>query len=181
MVMKIFPWLVLAIPFPALAYFYDSIAAEILIYRSFFGDGGETVFAPKSPFTVFRVPLIEVVCAAMVETMRRKFSRSESGLMTASMWNVLLYTVAFKSLFQTFEFIASFVYKSQACADAFLYATIAAVAVGIFLAVVKCRDIFRNFRREDWKASPREKIILGVSLISYLFLAVAPMFVYKSI
>jgi len=175
---KILPWLVLAIPFFALAYFYDSIAGEILIYRSF--GGNDSVFAPKSLFTVFRVPLIEVVCALLVEVMRRKFLRSESGLPVASMWNVLLYTVAFKSLFQTFEFIASSVYNAQTYADVFFYATTAAIAGGIFLVVIKCRDIFRNFRREDWNASASEKIILGVLLISYLFLAFAPMFIYKS-
>ena len=174
---KIFPWLVLAIPFLALAYFYDSINGEILLYRSF---GGESIFAPKSLFTVFRVPLIEVVCAAMVEVMRRRFSRSESGLRAASMWNVLLYTVAFKSLFQTFEFLASFVYNARAYADVFFYATIFAIAVGIFLVIIKRRDVFRNFRREDWTVSPIEKLILGVLLVSYLFLALAPMFVYQA-
>ncbi|HEX9962406.1 MAG TPA: hypothetical protein VGB00_15835 [Pyrinomonadaceae bacterium] len=174
---KIFPWIILAITFLALGYFYGSIAGEILIYRSF---GGDTVFAPKSLFTVFRVPLIEVVCALMVEVMRRKFSRSESGKPFAPVWNILLYTVTFKSLFQTFEFIASFVYESQTYADVFFYATIAAVIAGIFSVVFKGRDIFRNLRREDWKAAPLEKVVLGVLLVSYLFLAFAPTFIYKS-
>lgn len=175
---KIFPWIILAIPFFALAYLYNSIAGEIEIYRGF--GGGDAVFAPKSLFTVFRVPLIEVVCAALVETMRRKFLRSESGLPAASMWNILLYTVAFKSLFQIFEFIASSVYNAQAYADVFFYATIVTIAGGILLIVIKCGDIFRNFRREDWKVSPVEKIILVVLLILYLLLAFAPMFIYKS-
>jgi uncharacterized membrane protein len=176
---KIFPWIVLAITFVVLAYFYNSIADEILIYRSF--GGGDAVFAPKSVFAVFRVPFIEVVCAAIVEVMRRKFLRSENGLPAAAMWSVLLYTVAFKSLFQTFEFIASFVYQSQAYADIFFYATIAVIAVGIFLVIFKRRQIFRNLRREDWKVSTPEKIILGVLLILYLALAFSPMFIYKSV
>lgn len=175
---KIFPWLVLAIPFFALIYFYNSIAEKILIYRSF--SGGEALFAPKSLFTVFRVPLIEIVCAAIVELMRRKFSRSESGQPVASMWNVLLYTVAFKSLFQSFDFIAASVYNSQTYADVFFYATVFAVAAGIILAVSKRRAIFRRFRRQDWKLSSGEKIILGFLLVSYLGLAFAPMFIYKS-
>ncbi|HEX8737843.1 MAG TPA: hypothetical protein VF721_21105 [Pyrinomonadaceae bacterium] len=174
---KILPWLILAFTFLALGYFYNSIAGEILIYRGF---GGDTLFAPKSVFTVFRVPLIELVCAAMVEVMRRRFSRSESGQTAACVWNILLYTVAFKSLLQTFEFIASSVYQAQAYADVFFYATIPAVAGGIFLVIIKGRDVFRNFRREDWKISPSEKIILGFLLVSYLFLAFAPMFIYKS-
>lgn len=179
MIKKIFPWILLVIPFPALAYFYDSIAGEILIYRSF--GGGEAVFAPKSLFAVFRVPLIEVVCGAIVEAMRRKFLRSERGAAVASMWNALLYTVAFKSLFQTFEFIAAFVYKSESYADVFFYATIFAIAAGIFLAIVRRRDLFRNFRREDWKTSSGEKTFLAVLIAAYLFLAFAPVFIYKSV
>ncbi len=169
----------LAIPFTALAYFYDSIAGEILIYRSF--GGGDAVFAPKSLFAVFRVPLIEVVCGAIVEAMRRKFSRSEGSRAVASMWNVLLYTVAFKSLFQTFEFIAAFVYKSESYANVFFYATIFAVAAGISLAIIRRRDLFRNFRREDWTVSTGEKIALAVLIVSYLFLAFAPVFIYKAV
>jgi hypothetical protein len=176
--MKIFPWIILAIAFPALAYFYDSIAGEILIYRSFNGDN--SVFAPKSLFTVFRVPLIEVVCASIFEVMRRKFSRSENGEPVVRALNILLYTVAFKSFFQTLEFIASSVYKSQTYADVFFYATIVAVAAGIFSVVFKGRNIFRNLRGEDWKSAPNEKIILGVLLVLYVFLAFAPSFIYKS-
>ena len=175
---KIFPWIVLAITFPVLAYFYNSIAREILIYRSF--GGGDSVFAPRSFFTVFRVPFIEVVCAAIVETMRRKFSRAENGS-AAAVWNILLYTIAFKSLFQTFEFIASFVYRSPACAEVFFYATIAVIAAGIFSVFTERRRILGNLRRADWKTSTREKIILGVLLVLYLALAFSPMFIYKSV
>ena len=169
----------MAITFLAPTYFYDSIAGEVLIYRS--STGNYAVFAPKSLFTVFRVPLIEIVCALMVEVTRRNLSRSETGKPFVSVSNILLYMVAFKSLFQTLEFIASFVYQWQAYADVFFYATIAAIAAGIFLVAVKRRDVFRNFRREDWKATTGEKIILGVLLVSYLFLALAPVFMYKSV
>jgi uncharacterized membrane protein len=84
------PWIILCIPFILLAYFYDSIANGVMIARSF--DGSNPILAPKSLFTVFRVPLIEIVCAAAIEMMLLRFSKSESNYYL--MWIILLYTVA---------------------------------------------------------------------------------------
>ncbi len=99
---RIIPWVILIIPFIILAFFYNSIAGEVEIMRSL--NGSNPVFAPKSLFTVFRVPLIEIICAAAIEIIRPKFSDSESNFnfSSFSMWSILLYTVAFKSLFQVF-------------------------------------------------------------------------------
>jgi len=103
---RITPWLILLLTFVILAFSYNSIPDEVLITRSF--DGSNPTFAPKSLFTVFRVPLIEVVCALAIEIMRRNSaaSKSEKHADYYSIWSVLLYTVAFKSLFQTFEDVA---------------------------------------------------------------------------
>src|SRR5215213_6196171 len=96
---RIIPWSVLLISFVILALFYNSLPNQILIVRSFFGN--ESVIAQKTLFTVFRVPLIEAVCAATVEIMRRKFAPGNAGF--SMTWNILLYTVAVKSLFQSLE------------------------------------------------------------------------------
>ncbi len=103
MLYRVAPWAILFLSFAILAISYDTIPDEVLIARNL--DGSNPTFAPKSLFTVFRVPLIEVVCALVVELMRRKSSRSDSEIHAnyRSMWSILLYTVAFKSLFQTFE------------------------------------------------------------------------------
>jgi hypothetical protein len=171
---KIFPWIVLAIPFVGLAYFYNSIGGEILIYRSV--GGSYAVFAPKSLFTVFRVPLIEVVCAAVVETLRPRFAGSESGFGAFSAWNILLYAIAFKSLFQFLEFISTSVYNAPDYAENFFYATFAVVIAGILLTLFKWRGIFADFKRREWKLSGAKKIALGFMLLAYLMLAIAPMF-----
>ena len=68
------PWIILIFPFIILAVLYNSIDEQILLMRSFVGN--QTIYAPKSIFTVFRVPLIEIVCAATIEIMRAKFSPS---------------------------------------------------------------------------------------------------------
>ena len=100
---RIIPWLILLIPFAVLALFYASLPNGILITRSFFGN--EAVIASKSLFTVFRVPLIEIVCAVAIEVMRRKFANVNADYY--SMWSILLYTVALKSLLQAFEIVSA--------------------------------------------------------------------------
>lgn len=172
---RIIPWLILLTPFVVLAYFYASLPNEILIARSFFGD--EIVFAPKSLFTVFRVPLIEIVCAAAIEVMRRNSADKHTDYYL--MWSILLYTVAFKSLFQSFEIISS-----PDLANLFYYLTFGIVIIGIISALFKGRkffsDLFRgklDFSSSEFSRS--EKIILFVILLAYLGLAIIPVLIFK--
>ncbi len=169
-VLQIIPWLVLLLSLVILAFFYNSIPNEVLIVRSFFGD--EATFAPKSLFTVFRVPLIEIVCAAAVEVMRRKFANVNTDYYV--MWSILLYTAAFKSLLQAFEIISPGKYV-----NVFFYVTFVVVIGGIILAIIKGRRFFSHFSREDWALNGAEKAILVVVLIAYLGLAIVPIFVFK--
>lgn len=172
------PWIILIFPFIILAVLYNSIDEQILLMRSFVGN--QTIYAPKSVFTVFRVPLIEIVCAAMIEIMRANFSPSKSNA-GFTMWSILLYTAAFKSLFQVFEFISSTVYYSPDYADIFFYATLLTVIVGICLAIIKGRKIFSSSTRENWKLSLAEKAFLIVLLAAYFILAIVPTFIFKSV
>lgn len=164
---QIIPWLILLLSFAIPACFYNSIPPEILIARSFFGD--EVILAPKSLFTVFRVPLIELVCAAVIEVMRRKFAATHADYFL--MWNILLYTVALKSLLQSLEIVSA--------NDLFYYLTFGAVIVGILAAVFTGRSIFLNFTPGDWRFSGAETAILVVGLVAYLGLAFVPIFVFK--
>ena len=163
------PWLILLLPFVILAVFYNSIPNEVLIARSFFGD--EATFAPKSLFTVFRVPLIEVVCAAAIGVIRRKFASENADYY--AMWNILLWTVALKSLLQAFEIVSSSKFFND-----FFYATLGVVLVGIILALSKGRRFFADFFRGNQKFGSAETAILLIALIAYLGLAIVPLFVF---
>lgn len=169
------PWIILLVPFIILAFLYNSIDEQVLLMRSFIGN--QTVYAPKSLFTVFRVPLIEIVCAAAIETMRAKFSRSKPNA-GFTLWSILLYTAAFKSLFQVFEFISLAVYYSPDYAELFFYLTLLTVIVGICLAVIKGRKIFSSSSRNDWKLSVAEKVFLSFLLTAYFILAIVPTFIF---
>ena len=152
-----------------MAYFYNSLPNEVLIVRSFFGN--ETVLAPKTPFTVFRVPLIEIVCAAAIEVMRRN-SASENADYHL-MWIILLYTAALKALFQAFEIVSS-----SDSARLFYYLTFAVVIIGIVSAWLKGRSCFSNLFTGKLKFSNLEKSILFVILLAYLSLAIVPIFIF---
>src|ERR1044072_4888166 len=94
----IIPWAILLLPFLILTAFYNSLPTEIAIYRDLYS-GSETL-ASKSLFTVFRVPLIEIVGALAIEIIKRKSTRVEESERQKSyylMWTILLYTAAFKS------------------------------------------------------------------------------------
>lgn len=170
---RILPWTILSLSFVIPAFYYDAIPDEVLIVRNF--DGSNPTFAPKSPFTVFRVPLIELVCASAIELMRRRFadSNSETNQNYYSMWSILLYTVAFKSLFQTFEIVSS-----KQFTNIFFYLTFGVVIAGITLAFLKGRKVFSAFNREDWSYGLAEKLALAILFAVYLGLAFVPMFMF---
>lgn len=176
---RIIPWVILLAPFLILASFYNSINDEVLTYRSF--GQNQIQNAPKSLFTVFRVPLIEVVCAAAIETMRRKTYEFNGEAFSSyySMWSVLLFTVALKSLFQTFEFISTSAFSKPQLANIFFYTTFAVVIGGIILAAIKGRRIFANFRYESWKLKDYEKLGLVILFLIYLTLAFSPILIYR--
>ena len=169
-VLRNIPWLVLLIPFALLAWFYNSLPNEILIVRSFFSS--EATYAPKTLFTVFRVPLIEIVCAAAIEIMRRKFADINANYY--AMWNILLWTVALKSLLQAFEIVSPANFAGE-----FFYATLGVVLLGIIIALFKGWRFFGDFLRSKQKFSVVESAILLAALIAYLGLAIVPIFVYE--
>jgi uncharacterized membrane protein len=170
--MKIFlrlaPWLILFVSFGILAVFYNSLPSEVLIARSLFG--AESVSAQKSLFTVFRVPLIETVCMAMIEVMRRNAVDSKF----VSMWTILLCTAAFKSLFQSLEIVSP-----ARSATLFFYFTAGVVALGIIAACFVGREFFSKSARKTLNLNLSEKAFLVFLVLSYFGLAIVPILVYK--
>lgn len=102
---QIVPWTIILLPFLVPGISYSSLPAEITMFRGL--DAAPAIYAPKSLFTVFRVPLIEVFCALAIEIMRRRAAGVESQKSYYPMWTLLLYTVAFKTLLQAFEMVSS--------------------------------------------------------------------------
>ena len=170
---QIVPWILILIPFVVLAYSYDSLADPVLIARDFFGDG--VIVAPKSLFTVFRVPLIEVVCAAAIEVMRRRAhaATSKTDAEYYLFWTILLYTVAAKSMLQTTETLL------RTDSSKFLtYVTLGAVVIGVLAAVIAGRRLLSNLKNVTSKVRPLELAALATLLIMYAGLALAPVYIF---
>ena len=164
---KFLPWIILIISFLLPAYFYASLPDQVLIARGLFG--GEGVFADKSLFTVFRVPMIELVCAAAVLVLGRAVVSPGRAAAFRSVCTILLFTVALKSLFQSFETVSR-----AEWASAFLYLTLCVVAVGIVAAIFAARSLARPFKEGRFQLRRPEKAGLAVLLVFYLGLAIAP-------
>jgi uncharacterized membrane protein len=157
------PWTIILLPFLILGLGYHSLPAEIMIFRHL---DGTADYAPKSLFTVFRVPLIEVICGLAVEIMRRRAAKVAEHKSSYLMWTVPLYTVAVKTLLQALEMISS-----GQNARIFFYLTAAAVAIGIICTIFTARKAFTGLKHGAWKLELWEKAALSGLLISYLFLA----------
>ena len=167
------PWILILIPFVILAYSYDSLSDPVLIARDFFGDG--VIVAPKSLFTVFRVPLIEVVCAAAIEVMRRR-ARAKTPKTDAEyylFWTILLYTVAAKSVLQTIETVSL-----TDSSNYFTYVTLGAVVIGVLAAIIAGRKLLSNLKSVTGKFSLFDLAALAVLLIMYVGLALAPVYIF---
>jgi uncharacterized membrane protein len=160
------PWTIILLPFLILGISYNSLPADIMVFRHL---DGTADYAPKSLFTVFRVPLIEILCALTVEVMRRRRAKVPEHKSSYLMWTVLLYTVAVKTLLQALEMISS-----GRNARIFFYLTAAAVAIGIICTAFNGRKAFTAVNRGAWKLKLWEKAALVGLLAGYLFLAFAP-------
>jgi hypothetical protein len=169
-IFRAFPWLIILISFALPAFFYHDLPDKVLIARGLFG--GENITAQKSLFAVFRVPLIETLCAAAAEIMRRNFALVNEKF--SRVWSILLYTAAFKSLFQSLETVSA-----ANSASVFFYLTIAVVASGIVAALAVGRNLFSKSSRAVWKLDFSGKTILLFLLLGYLGLAIAPILYYK--
>jgi hypothetical protein len=163
---RIIPWTIILAPFLILGLSYNSLPADIMIFRHL---DGTADYAPKSLFTVFRVPLIEVVCGLAIVLMRRRAAGVSEYEGYYLMWTVLLWTVAAKTFLQMLDLLSP-----EHRAEQFFYVTGIVVIMGIILAGVAGRKTFGGFKRAEWKLELWEKTALTGLLISYLFLAFAP-------
>ena len=172
MLLRYLPWIILLVSFCIPAVIYNSLSQDVLIARSVFG--GSAVIGPKTLFTIFRVPLIEIICALGIEVMRRRAVRSDLQPSYRIAWQILLIAVAFKSLAQSLEMAAP-----QEFASVFYYSSLAAVAFGIAGAFLTGKNALLTFDRADWKLSTREQVTLAGLLLGYIAVAIIPIVVYR--
>ena len=170
MAVRIFPWIIFAVAFILIGVFYESLPTRVVITKGIFG--GPDVVADKSPFTVFRVVLIDLICAFAIEIMRRRSVSVELQPGYERFWLILLFTAALKSLFQSLELIF-------APTNEYFYAVLAIVVTGVALAAVVGRKLISDFDRSEWKLARGDRLLLGICLTCYLVIAVGPVLYFR--
>lgn len=170
-------WAILLSPFLMVAYRYNELPDPLPLFRKL--SGGLSVWASKSPLTVFRLPLIGALMGAMLEVMRLhtdKLANAEPRKHYRSLWNAFLVTLAIKSAIQGIEF-ASLVNASPGL---FMGATLLVVAVGLVMAAIPARKIYlqNRFKLDSFtKQELAAMILLGTI---YLIVAFLPLLISKS-
>lgn len=165
MAVRIFPWIIFAVAFILIGVFYESLPSSVVITKGIFG--GPDVVAAKSLFTVFRVVLIDLICACAIEIMRRRNVSVKLQPGYERFWLILLFTAALKSLFQTLELVSA-----PGNTSSYIVAVI--VGIGVALAAVVGRKLISDFDRSEWKLARGERLLLGLCLTGYLVIAIGP-------
>lgn len=164
-------WLIILTSFLVPALLYATIPDNVLMTRGIFG--GSDLYAERSLFTVFRVPLIDTVSALVFLIISRASVKEELKAPFARFCTALIFTAAFKSLFQSLETVSG-----PAAATVFFYLTAAVVLAGLASAVVLGRVFLSSIRGSEFRLGKRESSGLFVLLLAYLGLAILPILYY---
>jgi hypothetical protein len=166
-------------PFLLLAGLYDALPAELPVLRNVFA--GSVIVAAKSPFTVFRVPLMNLTHGLMAAVMLAHASDVEEDKGRASyfaLFSTLLFAIGLKSIFEALELggmappLGSF--RGWAAAG-----TVVSVVGGLMLAFFRSRTASIPWR--ELRLSTRDKTVLAVLLVCYLAIVTRSFFIgYRS-
>ena len=173
------PWLLLLVPVALIDLEYPLLPKQLPLLRDW--SGTPQLWAAKSAFAAFRIPLMGVVLAMAVTLMWWQALRDANAArrqIAMQFWFILLYATAFKSLFEGLQFVSDL--QGPAFADLARwswYGTLAAVGGGLLLAAIPGR----KWLRAPAHAFPRlpllTKVALCVLLAGYVVLAAAPMLI----
>jgi hypothetical protein len=127
-------------PFLLLAASYDDLAPELPVLRSWIGHS--TRSAPKSVFTVFRVPLMNLVHGLLAVIMLRRandFENIQRRIAYSNIFSTLLFAIALKSNFEAAEI--GLLSASALLARWLGFGTLTSVVAGVSLALIRGRKV----------------------------------------
>ncbi len=121
-------------PFLLLAVSYVDLPPELPVLRSWIGHS--TRSAPKSVFTVFRVPLMNLVHGLLAVIMLRRandFENIQRRIAYSNIFSTLLFAIALKSNFEAAEI--------SLAAPWLGFGTLTAVVAGVGVALIRARKV----------------------------------------
>jgi hypothetical protein len=167
--------LMLGAPFLLLAGVYNQLRADVPVIRNPLA--GTVMIAPKSMFTVFRVPFMNLTHGLMAALMRshgRNFEDAARRSSYLAMFSTLLFAIALKSDFEALE-ISGLASQSGPFGHWAAAGTAVSVVAGVVLALVRGRRV--PIPWPELRLSVRDKVILAGLFLSYLAVVTASLLV----
>ena len=167
--------LMLGAPFLLLAGVYNQLPGDIPVIRNPLA--GTVMSAPKSMFTVFRVPFMNLTHGLMAALMRshsQDFDHAARKSSYLAMFSTLLFAIALKSNFEALE-ISGLAWQPGSLRQWAAAGTALSVVAGVVLALVRGRKV--PIPWPELRLSPREKVILAGLFLSYLAVVTASLLV----
>jgi hypothetical protein len=164
--------LMFCLPFVLLAVSYGAAPSDLPVLRSWIGH--TALWAPKSLFMVFRVPVMNLIHGVMAAVMLSRascFASLERRTSYANIFSTLLFTIALKADFEGLEFFASSSPALRPYESWIGYGTLTCVLIGLGLAMMRGRKV-----RLPWpelRLTLRDKIALSVLFATYLAIVIA--------
>ncbi len=164
-----------SVPFILLAVVYTALPSELAVLRRPFGGG--VLVAPKSAFTVFRVPVMNLTQGLMAAVMlsgNTSFSDTRRRASYSRVFLTLLFAVAFKSIFEALEMTA-FTWSFGMAVPWLTGGTIVSVIGGLGLAFVHSRGV--SLPWPELCLANYQKVSLGGLFLVYVAIVVATLLI----
>lgn len=164
--------LMFCVPFVLLSVNYDAAPSELLVLRVWIGH--TTLWATKSLFMVFRVPLMNLIHGLMAAVMLSRASDFKNMKRRASyskLFLTLLFTIALKSDFEAMEFVATTGRVLQPYERWIGLGTFTCVMAGLALALIGGRNVPLPWL--ELQLPIRDKIVLSGLFAMYVAIVIA--------
>ncbi len=158
-------------PFVLLAVSYGAAPSELPVLRVWIDH--TVVWATKSPFMVFRVPLMNLIHGLMATVMLSRasdFENIERRMSYSGVFLTLLFTIALKSDFEGMEFLAATAPELQRYQHWLGYGTLTCVLAGLGVALIRSRGVPIPWR--ELHLTIRDKIVLSALFALYLAIVI---------
>jgi hypothetical protein len=162
-------------PFLLLAYCYGALPVDVTILRN--PIAGAVLVASKSPFTVFRVPLMNVthgiMCAVMLSRSGH-FKDAQRRVAYSRIFLTLLFAIALKSDFEALE-LSGQAWSFGPLVSWLTRGTVMSVVGGLAIAFLHARRVPLPWA--ELRLSKLDKIALASLFAAYLAIVIASLLV----
>jgi hypothetical protein len=164
--------LMFCVPFVLLALSYRAAPSDLPVLRSWIGH--TSLWAPKSLFMVFRVPVMNLIHGLMAAIMLSRascFTNLERRTSYSNVFSTLLFTIALKADFEGLEFFAATSPALRPYESWIGYGTFTCLLVGLALAAIRGGKV--KLPWPELRLRLLDKVALSALFAAYLAIVIA--------